>query len=212
MPARSEAGALLVAARVGRQGGHVAPERGEREEREEDERLIGLALDGDRAALEALLVRHEAPVLRVLRLLGVPRDDREDVAQDVFVRVVRHLDGFRRGQPFGGWLYRIAVNAAHDHRARAGRRTRLAVESAAASEPADEAATQHRDVEAADLRRRLEAALTELSDRERAVFVLAELEGLSTRELGRALGISAITVRRHLSRARRRLQKILVLD
>ncbi len=63
--------------------------------------------------------------------------------------------------------------------------------------------------DSADQRSRLERALAALSERERAVFVLCELEDQPTRMVARALGITAITVRRHLGRARRRLQQIL---
>ena len=59
------------------------------------------------------------------------------------------------------------------------------------------------------LREALEAALGLLSERERAVFVLREMEGLETRDVARTLGITTITVRRHLSRARSRIREIL---
>ena len=88
-----------------------------------DEALIAAATRGETRAFEKLLDRHESAVLRVLRLMGVPAQDREDVAQDVFVRVFRHLRSFQRGRSFGAWVYRIAVNAAHDYRARQGRRS-----------------------------------------------------------------------------------------
>ena len=73
---------------------------------------------------------------------------------------------------------------------------------------ADDSNPERRDFEM-DLRRQLELALAVLSERERAVFVLRELEGLSTREVARSLGITGVTVRRHLGRARRSLQKAL---
>lgn len=172
-----------------------------------DEALVAAAQGGEARALERLLVRHEGRVFRVLRLLGVGVADREDVAQEVFVRIFRHLDGFRRGRPFTGWLFRVAVNAAHDHRRRVARRLRgeadwsEAPENAPASGPGPAETLAGRDH-----RRQLETALESLSERERAVFVLCELEGLTTREVARALGITMITVRRHLGRARRRLQ------
>jgi len=172
-----------------------------------DDELIADARRGDERAFEQLLVRHEARVLRVLRLLGVAQRDREDVAQEVFVRVFRHLDGFRTGQAFEAWVYRIAVNATHDHRLREARRResgssvwRLDVERP------DETADPERRL---DLRAALERALESLSERERAVFVLCEMEGLGTRAVAAALGITSITVRRHLGRARARLQQSL---
>lgn len=175
-----------------------------------DEELVAQVLDGNQRAFEALLARHEPRVLRVLRLLGVSSDDREDVAQEVFVRVFRFLGGFKPGNPFAGWIYRIAVNAVHDYRGRVGRRRRDEAEWMPGLEElaADESLPARRDLEM-DLRRQLEGALNVLSERERAVFVLRELEGLSTREVARSLGITGVTVRRHLGRARKSLQRAL---
>jgi len=175
-----------------------------------DEDLVEQVLDGNQRAFEALLRRHEVRVLRVLRLLGVPPEDREDVAQEVFVRVFRFLGGFKPGKSFAGWVYRIAVNAVHDYRSRLGRRRRDEAEWMPGLEDlaADSSHPERRDQEM-DLRRQLEAALNVLSERERTVFVLRELEGLSTREVARLLGITGVTVRRHLGRARRSLQRAL---
>jgi RNA polymerase sigma-70 factor (ECF subfamily) len=173
-----------------------------------DEALVAAAKEGDSAAFEGLLRNHEAEVLRVVRLLGIPAADHEDVAQEVFIRVFRHLDSYRPGRSFGGWLYRIAVNACHDHRRRAARRSR----EEAASEQR-EAVDDRPGLEVlaggSESRGLLEGALEALSERERAVFVLCEMEELPTREVARALQISSITVRRHLGRARRRLQEFL---
>jgi len=175
-----------------------------------DEELVAQVLDGNQRAFEALLARHEPPVLRVLRLLGVSSNDREDVAQEVFLRVFRFLGGFKPGNPFAGWVYRIAVNAVHDYRGRVGRRRRDEAEWMPGLEElaADESLPARRDL-GMDLRRQLELALNVLSERERAVFVLREMEGLSTREVARSLGITGVTVRRHLGRARKSLQRAL---
>jgi len=166
--------------------------------------LVSAALAGDVRAFEALLARNERKVLRVLRLLGVPAQDRDDVAQEAFLRAFRHLDGFRPGRPFGAWIYRVAVNAAHDHLASAARRRR----DEAPWDPGLEERAVKR-TRGIDLASRLEAALEALTERERAVFVLLELEGLDTLEVARALGITRITVRRHLGLARARLRAIL---
>jgi RNA polymerase sigma-70 factor (ECF subfamily) len=171
----------------------------------DDGALVARARQGDVRALETLLDRHQAPVLRVLRLLGVPVQDREDVAQEVLVRIFRHLGSFKTGKSFSGWVYRITVNAAHDHRHRLRRQSRG--ETPWTGEIGDdEGPGPERGLE---LRQALETALGILSERERAVFVLREMEGLETRDVAKALGITSITVRRHLGRARSRLQDAL---
>ncbi|HXV77177.1 MAG TPA: RNA polymerase sigma factor [Candidatus Polarisedimenticolaceae bacterium] len=175
-----------------------------------DRGLVVRALDGDPRAFEELLERHQARVLRVVRLLGVRPEDREDVAQEVFVRVFRYLNGYRTRHAFAGWIYRVTVNAVHDHRGRDYRRGREEVQWTPNLEDSPLAAQEPRGGDQdLILRRRLEQALGVLSERERAVFVLVELEGLTTADVARSLGITTITVRRHLGRARRSLQKTL---
>lgn len=175
-----------------------------------DEALVEDARGGSVRAFELLLDRHQSRVLRLLRLLGVRPDDREDVAQEVFIRVFRHLDGFRPGHLFRSWLYRICVNAAHDHRSRTGRRAlREEAWSAAADQTPAVGANPARAAEDRDLARRIEGALSDLTERERAVFVLREFEGLDSAAVARALGVSSITVRRHLGLARRRIRRAL---
>jgi RNA polymerase sigma-70 factor (ECF subfamily) len=181
-----------------------------RHEDASDDRLAAAARNGDVRALESLLDRNQSRVLRTLRLLGVAPQDREDVAQEVFIRVLRHLGGYRPGRSFGAWLYRVTVNAAHDHRSRKARRVSREEEATERLESAPDPGPG--PAEAAgrgDLKRALEAALGVLTERERAVFVLRELEALETAEVARTLGITRITVRRHLGRARERLRSAL---
>jgi RNA polymerase sigma-70 factor (ECF subfamily) len=173
-----------------------------------DDALVEAALAGNTRAFEALVERHEVRVLRVLRLLGVPASDREDVAQDTFLRVFRHLRGYKAGRSFSAWIYRVAVNAAHDWRERA---QRIAGDEVPWTEGADHPAEPDpaSDPARMDLARRLEAALDLLTERERAVFVLKEFEELDTSVIAKALGITSITVRRHLALARDHLRRTL---
>lgn len=171
----------------------------------EEPSLIEAARGGNARAFEALLGRHEARVFRVLRLLGVPAADREDVAQNVFLRIFRGLDGFKAGRPFASWVYKIASNAALDWRGQSDQRRR---EEAPWDDALDEAAVAP-ETGNLDLAHRLEVALDTLSDRERAVFVLIEMEGVERADAARALGISGITVRRHLGLAKDRLRQAL---
>jgi RNA polymerase sigma factor (sigma-70 family) len=180
------------------------------ESRVSDETLAAAAREGESAAFDRLLRRHEGPVLALLRSLGVPPADREDVAQEIFIRLFRHLHRYRPSKPFGGWLYRISVNACHDYRRQNFRRRGEQPGSDAAMRAATDGAPGPSELySGAEQQSRLEKALEGLSERERAVFVLCEMEELPTRDVAKALRISSITVRRHLGRARRRLQEIL---
>ncbi|HEX4825673.1 MAG TPA: RNA polymerase sigma factor [Candidatus Polarisedimenticolaceae bacterium] len=169
--------------------------------------LIEAARAGDARAFEALLRRHEARVLRVLRLLGVPVSDREDVAQNVFLRLFRGLDGFQKGRPFASWVYKVSANAALDWRGQSDQKRR---EEAPWDDAVEETAPASLSAaDRLDLARRLEGALETLTERERAVFVLIEMEGLDRDEAARVLGITAITIRRHLGLAKDRLRQAL---
>ena len=173
-----------------------------------DDELVAAARAGDERAFGGLLARHETSVLRVLRLLGIEASEREDLAQDVFLRAFRYLASYRPGRSFAGWLYRITVNVAHDWRRERGeRRLDEAGWSGEADGAVDPAPLPDERSELGLLRRRLEAALGLLSERERAVFVLCEIEALTTLDVARVLGITRITVRRHLSRARNNLRQ-----
>ncbi len=174
-----------------------------------DEALVQAASEGQVRALETLLDRHQGRVLRILGFLGIPAQDREDVAQEIFVRVFRHLKGFRAGSEFGAWLYRMTVNAAHDYRGRAGRLVRGEAPWLEGDEREDPRPGPEESAHGRDLRLLLGQALASLTERERTIFVLREIEQLDSREVARALGITTITVRRHLSRARRRLRELL---
>jgi len=175
-----------------------------------DQALVQEAREGDSRAFEQLLSRYEGRVLRILRLLKIPAIDREDVGQDVFIRVFKHLSRFRKGNPFGGWVYRITINVAHDYRLKQARIARSEVDwSRSPDEQADGGPGPGAALDRRDGRRRLESALDLLSEREKAVFILCELEELKTKETARILGITTITVRRHLGRARERLKRCL---
>src|SRR5262249_44127320 len=83
-----------------------------------DEALLRLCAGGDTAALEELVRRYQTPLHRFLaRLMGSP-DDAEEAALDVFVRVWQHAPRFQYRAKVATWLYRIAVNIAHDAHSR----------------------------------------------------------------------------------------------
>ncbi len=175
-----------------------------------DEDLVRRARNGEVRAFEALLHRHQGRVLRMLSALGIPATDRDDVAQEIFIRVFRHLPRFRKGKAFTAWLYRITVNTVHTYRgSRALSREREQPLATGTVHPPDHRPGPESTAEGGELARRLEQALGRLTERERSVFVLRELEGLDTAAIASALGITRITVRRHLGRAKARIRKIL---
>lgn len=129
--------------------------------------------------------------------------DAEDVAQEAFLRLYRSLDQLDPERPVEPWLVRITVNAARNHLARSPARREDGLDRAAPQQAPDD--DPSRDLEAADLRRALEEAVGELTEREREVFLLRDLEGLAVPLIAEALGIAEVTVRRMSGKARLRV-------
>ncbi|GMV99979.1 MAG: hypothetical protein AMXMBFR84_11180 [Candidatus Hydrogenedentota bacterium] len=172
----------------------------------EESAWVSAAKTGDLSAFDALLVRHEALVLRTaLRLLG-NREDAQDAAQEVFLRLFRHFDRFDGSRPLEPWLYRLTVNACRDA---ARRRMRTAVTLSRVEASATRGTPGAAD---AGLRREeresfLQRALHTLTERERTAVVLRDLEELPAREVAKAMNCFEVTVRTYLRRARLKMKR-----
>lgn len=146
---------------------------------------------------------HAPYVWRVLRRLGVPERDVEDVAQEVFLVVHRSLPGFEGRSTLRTWIYGICIRVASDWRRRAHVRREVA-----SGDVPDEGqdATQE---EAVELRRRcaeLDAVLDELDADKRAVVVLFEIEQLPMEEVATAVGCPVQTAYSRLYKAREQMR------
>ena len=161
--------------------------------------LLDECVAGSPAAWRGLHQRYHRTALSVLRRMGVPNDQLEDACQDVFVDVFRYLPRFRREADFRTWLYRICLGRARVARRRA--KVWLLISQTMGfngperlEQPLDEGQAS----------RQLARALERLTDAERVVFVLFELEGLSGQEIAEVIARPAATVFRRLHDARKR--------
>ena len=173
--------------------------------------VIEQAKEGDSRAFEQLMTRFQKRVVGTAWHVLGNREDARDAAQEVFLKVYRHLKKFRAGEDFSAWLYRITVNVCRDLHRRRGPADKLASiecerELGILREPA---ATD--DVEAAAMRSQEQAILTSaletLSTREREAIVLRDIEGLTSEDVARVLGSSAATVRSQICSARMKIKK-----
>jgi len=169
------------------------------------EPLIRRILAGDTGAFETLMAHTEARVLALSwRILG-DRHLAEDAAQETFLRVFRSLGSFRLGEPFEAWLIRIAVNVCHDLSRKRGP---LPVPVAAMEGLAGDGAPM--DAEEAILlhqrRTLVRRALASLPQAERTALVLRDIEGHSTEEVARILGVRPATIRSQVASARAKVQ------
>ena len=178
-----------------------------------DEQLIGRFLRGDRSGLEVLFGRYREAAYRVAyRLLG-NEADALDAVQEGFIKALTHLHGFERRSSFKTWLLRIVSNASLDLGRQRSRREALSLQAAEWQEQEPGAAPSFADpiqeVEQADLRQALDAALAELPEAQRRTFVLHVDGGLSYREVAAIMKISIGTVMSRLFYARQKLKGML---
>lgn len=143
--------------------------------------------------------------MRVLRRLGVPERDVDDVCQEVFVVVYRRWSEFRGESTRQTWVYGIAVRKAMAHR----RRKHVSHEvTLGDSHLRGTAPGPQREIEQAQARAALHAMLGRLDDRKREVFVLYELEQLKMKEIATICGVPLHTAYSRLHAARQELSAI----
>jgi RNA polymerase sigma-70 factor (ECF subfamily) len=154
------------------------------------------------ARLSALFDAHHRRLYGLARRLSASGEEARDLVQDTFVRVAQNRtrlpDGLADQE---AWLVRVLVNLCRDRWRRSAVRRLAAVMAPAEATPHPEAALVAHAV--------VNRALRSLRPRRRAIVVMHELEGLTPGEIGRLLGVSAVTVRWHLSRGRRELAQII---
>jgi len=172
-----------------------------------DEEVVARVIEGQTALYEVLMRRHNERVYRAARAIVKDEDEAEDVMQQAYVNAYAHLRQFDGRAKFSTWLTRIAI---HEALARARKRGRYesvdfeeesrAVEQQSAPDPEHHAF-------AGELRSLLESAIDELPDGLREVFMLREVDGLTTADTATCLGVSEDVVKTRLSRGRAALRR-----
>jgi RNA polymerase sigma-70 factor (ECF subfamily) len=181
--------------------------------------LVRRAQAGDRAAFEELIRSHQQRVFAVVGSILRKREDVEDVAQQVFIKVYVSLHRFDRRSSFSTWLYKVAVNECYDY-LRKKRVRKLTYEA----DLSEEQVRQFESLEAGaagshssappeigrrtELRDLVERLLSLLSEEDRAMLVLKEVEGLSVEEISEVFGLNVNTVKVRLFRARGRMMEM----
>ena len=184
------------------------------EERGDESVLVERAKGGNQEAFGALVRRHQDRAFAVAYRLVRQREDALDIAQEAFVRAYQSLAGFKGEARFSTWLHRIVVNLALDHLRRqphhqAGEyKDALALEEAAQQVVAP-TANPEQAAEAIEMRGLIQRGLAALPAEQRTALVLREIEGLSYKEIARAMRCSIGTVMSRLHYARRKMQATL---
>ncbi len=169
--------------------------------------ILERAATGDVSAFEQVMLRTERSVMSTARRMLGNVPDAEEATQEVFLRVYKYLHRFDRTKSFEPWLYRLTVNVCNDI---ATRRPRAAgTVSCETREPVAGTHDPHVSLDIQERRRMIQTALTDLPERQRAVVVLRDLQGLSTSEVAETLKVTEATVRSHLSAARLRMKRFI---
>jgi RNA polymerase sigma-70 factor, ECF subfamily len=178
-----------------------------------DEEVVVRVLAGETAMFEIVMRRHNQRIYRVARAILRNDGEAEDVMQDAYVRAYEHLDQFAGRAKFSTWLTRIAVHEALARQRRSKRYEEVGPTSEREGDPMDRFASltpnPEQQMSNSELRRLLEQAVEKLPDAYRAVFMLREVEDMSTTDAAYALEITEENVKVRLHRARALLRKSL---
>ena len=182
-----------------------------------DIELVHAAQRGDQRAFTQLVEKYEARVYNLARKMMRDPQDAEDVLQETFISVFRHLKKFQGDSSFSTWLYRIATNASL-MKLRGRKTPPFSLDEPVESEGGDSALpreivdwgiTPEEALLSGEVRAQMDAAVDALPESLRAVFALRDIEGLSVQETAEVLSLSVPNVKTRLHRARLLLRESL---
>ena len=184
---------------------------------ETDSDVVAAYLAGDRRAFETLVDRYQRRLLNfVYRTIG-DRERAEDLVQEVFIRVHRHLHRFDQSKKFSTWIYTIASNLAKNELRNRSRNPLVLFQTIRKDQDGDQRPLQFEDAHSRPddlfrkrhLRELVGWAVAQLPEHHRIVFVLRELEGKTYEEIAEITDCNLGTVKSRLNRARARFAHII---
>src|SRR5687768_12893085 len=182
----------------------------------DDSQVVSSFLAGEERAFQELVDRYQTRLLNfVFRTIG-DREKAEDLVQEVYIRVYRHLHRFDRSKKFSTWIYTIASNLAKNELRNRSRNPLVLFQTIKASWQDEERPLQFEDHTARPddlyrkrhLRELVEQSVAKLPEHHREVFVLRELEGKSYEEIAEITNCNLGTVKSRLNRARNSFAEI----
>jgi RNA polymerase sigma-70 factor, ECF subfamily len=167
--------------------------------------IISKAMNGDRQAFRWIVEHHQRFVYAVgYKILG-NRVEAEDIAQETFVRLWKNLSKYRSDVKLTTWLYKIATNLCLDHLRSS--RHKILLRTVAPDEAVTSQESSDQQVMATEFSEAVRIFAASLQPRQRAVFVLREVEGLSVKEVSDILSMSSDLIKSNLYHARMQITK-----
>lgn len=181
---------------------------------ENDTHLVERLCSGDINAFQEIVERYKKKIYYIAYDIVGDHHEAEDVSQEVFLKMYRALDRFRKDAKMSSWLYQIAVNSAIDSIRKKKTRRRINVEDIEqvghrerSLESENPEANPERRAVSSLMQRHIELALHKVTPQERAVFVMRHYNEFKIREIADVLAVSSGTVKSLLFRALKKLRK-----
>jgi RNA polymerase sigma-70 factor (ECF subfamily) len=177
----------------------------------EDADLVRLCQKGDMSAFEQLFHKHHKRIYNVAYRITNSREDAQDLTQDIFLKAYQNMGKFKFKSEFSTWLYRLAVNTCLDEIRRKKPSNVISITDSSSDEalsqtdgytPEDHAIKKDRE-------RQIWKAINTLKEKERAIIVLKDIEGLSYKEIAEVFKCSLGRVKSRLHEARQKLKEAL---
>jgi len=183
----------------------------------DDAHVVKRHLESDPQAFGMLVDRYQSRLLNFVNRTIGDRERAEDLVQEVFIRVFRHLHRFDQTKKFSTWIYTIASNLAKNELRNRSRNPLVLFQAMKKNWEADHRPLQFEDphhrpddlYRKRHLRQLVEWAVTQLPEHHREVFVLRELEGKSYEEIAQITDCNLGTVKSRLNRARNRFAQVI---
>ncbi|MBN1274561.1 MAG: RNA polymerase sigma factor [Candidatus Aminicenantes bacterium] len=169
-----------------------------------EEDWIDEVLQGKHKSFEALLLPYRNKMLSVTYQMTGNIEEAKEICQEVFLRVFRHLDKFKRGESFKNWLFAITTHTTYDFLRK--KRRDLSLIERQKYESSFSLDNPESRFQGEELRKKILFCLRGLTPKERTVFILRDVEGESIKDTMKILGCSSTSVRTHLCRARRKIK------
>lgn len=178
-----------------------------------DSVIVAQVLDGDAAAFETLVRRHQERIYATVYHMTSNHEDANDLTQETFIKAYQALKSFKGGSSFFTWLYRIAVNKTLNYLKQRRNRVQMSLNDLDSQVEHDRDLvalisdkTPRREAVLTELQEKLNAAMMKLSEDHRLVVALHDVQGMPHEEIAEIMNCNIGTVRSRLFYARQQLQ------